>query len=125
GQEGNDTIRGEDGNDLLVGGSGNDTLYGGAGADTFLFQSINDGMDTVKDFNKAEDHLDLSQLLQSYDPVPDSINDFVFNRPVGGNTVVSVDTTGHHDTAHAVDVATLEGVTVTVDELHASNAIVA
>jgi hypothetical protein len=82
-------------------------------------------MDTVKDFNKAEgDRLDLSQLLQSYDPVQDSINDFVFARTVGGNTVVSVDKTGNHDVAHAVDVATLENVTVTIEDLHTSGALV-
>jgi Ca2+-binding RTX toxin-like protein len=126
GQEGNDVLRGDAGNDILAGGSGNDTLYGGAGADTFLFQSISDGMDTVKDFNKAEgDTLDLSQLLETYDPVQDSINDFVFARTSGGNTVISVDQTGHHDAVHAVDVVTLENVTVTVDDLHANGALVA
>lgn len=56
GGAGNDTVFGESGRDLLNGGTGNDMLLGGAGADRFVFNS---GTDTIRDFNRAQDVIDL------------------------------------------------------------------
>jgi len=112
GGAGDDTIFGQEGDDQITGGEGNDTLYGGSGADTFVFNAITDGVDTVKDFDAAEgDVLDVSALLQGYDALQDSINDFVFATEVGGDTVVSVDATGSGDIANATQIAVLEAVT--------------
>ena len=47
---------GDAGDDILIGGAGNDTLTGGAGADTFSF-GLEAGIDTIKDFNVAEDSI--------------------------------------------------------------------
>jgi Ca2+-binding RTX toxin-like protein len=64
GGTGNDTLFGEGGNDVLRGGTGNDQLIGGSGADTFVFEAMNNGLDTVKDFDRTEgDILDLSAII--------------------------------------------------------------
>jgi T1SS-143 domain-containing protein len=112
GGAGDDVIFGQEGNDTITGGAGNDTIYGGSGADVFLFNAITDGLDTVMDFDQSEgDALDLTTLLQgSYDPLQDSINDFVFATENGGDTVISVDLSGSGDVANATDIASLQGV---------------
>jgi len=62
GSSGADTLQGEAGIDRLVGGLGADTLVGGAGQDTFVFSSLQStatSMDTIMDFDIAEDTLEL------------------------------------------------------------------
>lgn len=56
GGDGNDTIDGGDGWDIIEGGEGNDTLTGGAGNDYFYF-TIDDGTDTITDFEPGKDIL--------------------------------------------------------------------
>ncbi|MEA5624524.1 calcium-binding protein [Nostoc sp. UHCC 0251] len=53
GASGNNTLNGGAGSDILIGGKGNDALYGGNGADTFVFNSYNEGVDSIYDFNNA------------------------------------------------------------------------
>ncbi|MHC5770475.1 MAG: beta strand repeat-containing protein, partial [Nostoc sp.] len=56
-----DLIVGSNGNDTLSGGySGNDTLYGGAGTDTFAFDSYNQGINTIYDFNATNELIQVS-----------------------------------------------------------------
>lgn len=68
GDAGNDDVRGGFGDDTLIGGAGGDTLTGGIGADTFQFNSKGDStpqtgqFDTIKDFDIANDVLDLSRI---------------------------------------------------------------
>ncbi len=112
GGEGNDLIFGQEGNDHIAGGLGNDIIDGGTGNDVILFQTMADGVDTIRDFNVAEgDVLDVSALLQGYDALQDSIDDFVFSIEIGGNTLVSVDVDGQSGPASAVQIAILESVT--------------
>jgi Ca2+-binding RTX toxin-like protein len=60
---GNDNLVGGLGNDILVGDFGSDTLTGGLGADKFVFNSLLDSSDVIKDFNSAEgDKIQVSQL---------------------------------------------------------------
>ncbi|WP_299044485.1 calcium-binding protein [uncultured Tateyamaria sp.] len=70
GGAGNDTLIGEKGDDTLVGGEGdddinggkdNDSMTGGTGADIFRF-SHGDGQDTISDFTRGEDLIDLTVL---------------------------------------------------------------
>jgi VCBS repeat-containing protein len=58
GGAGADTLWGEDGNDSLEGGPGDDHLLGGAGQDHFII-SIGDGVDTIYDYNAAQDTIDV------------------------------------------------------------------
>ena len=92
-----DKLRGGFGDDLLVGGNGRDLLYGdqdndilagssygqsimtgGEGADTFAFIGLPGGKaHQIKDFNFAEDKINVSDILEGYDALTDNINDFV------------------------------------------------
>ena len=51
GRKGNDFLYGNLDNDKLFGGSGIDTLTGGSGVDKFVLGTIDDGTDTVTDFD--------------------------------------------------------------------------
>jgi serralysin len=66
GQSGNDVLSGGTGNDTLVGSSGKDVLSGGGGADTFVFTSASHSrgsyIDTIKDFRRGSDHIDLRSI---------------------------------------------------------------
>ncbi|MBE8998256.1 calcium-binding protein [Nostoc sp. LEGE 12447] len=50
GRDGNDTISGGFGNDTIIGEQGNDILTGGFGADKFIFNSLSDAIDIIKDY---------------------------------------------------------------------------
>jgi T1SS-143 domain-containing protein len=111
GGAGNDTIFGQEGDDVITGGAGNDVLYGGSGADVFMYNAGDNGVDVIKDFTVGEDVLDISGMLQGYDALQDSINDFVFTTEVGGNTILSIDVDGADGPATAVEVAVFEALT--------------
>ncbi|PCJ98157.1 MAG: hypothetical protein COA45_08370 [Zetaproteobacteria bacterium] len=112
GGAGDDLIFAQEGNDIISGGLGNDVIYGGAGADIFLFEAINEGVDTVKDFDFSEgDVVDFSALLSGYDSLSDDIADFVIATEVGGNTILSVDQSGNTGVGGSVELVILEGVT--------------
>ncbi len=119
------TFVGSDGNDVFIGSDGSDTFTGGAGADTFLYNAINEGVDRIKDFNQAEgDTLDLSGMISNFDPLTDAINDFVFAKEEGGNTVISVNIAGTGE-ATAKAIVVLEGVDVSVNDLLHNGSLVA
>ena len=59
GGPGNDRLFGGQGNDTLDGGPGDDSLAGGPGADVFVFGPA-DGADTVTDFSRGTDKIDLT-----------------------------------------------------------------
>ena len=59
GGPGADRLYGSAGEDTLNGGPGNDRLSGGADADVFVF-TPGDGDDTITDFTRGEDKVDLS-----------------------------------------------------------------
>ena len=59
GGPGADRLYGSAGDDTLTGGPGNDRLSGGADADVFVF-TPGDGDDTITDFTRGEDKIDLS-----------------------------------------------------------------
>ena len=62
GHDGKDALDGGAGNDTLAGGGGNDQLRGGRGADTFLFMTLSDGRDRIRDFHASQDVIDISGI---------------------------------------------------------------
>ncbi|MBD2254079.1 calcium-binding protein [Nostoc parmelioides] len=78
---GNDTITGGAGNDTLVGGLGADTLTGGLGADKFVFNSLSEGIDVIKDFSWQQG--DKIQILGSSFGAT-STDQFSFDQNTGG-----------------------------------------
>ena len=66
---GNDILLGGSGNDDLFGNAGNDTLTGGLGSDHFVWSDGEKGIsaspvtDTITDFDKNSDVIDISDLL--------------------------------------------------------------
>ena len=86
GGTGNDYLSGSTGNDHMYGGDGDDHLYssfgsdyllGGNGSDIFQFGRSVDHV-RIGDFNMFEgDVLDFSQVLTGFDPLQESINDFI------------------------------------------------
>ncbi|AIA71602.1 metalloprotease [Pectobacterium atrosepticum SCRI1043] len=72
GGSGNDIIIGNSADNILQGGAGADTLTGGAGKDIFVYASASDssnttGYDTITDFQRGIDKIDLSALNQNKD----------------------------------------------------------
>lgn len=97
---GNDTILGNNGNDIIVGGLGKDTLTGGAGNDTFEFNVILDSRarpnhDIITDFTNGDlidliDVVGVNAIAGAGGVVANSVSWSL----VGGNTIISIDTTG-------------------------------
>jgi len=57
GGDGNDFLHGGKDNDLLLGNAGDDTLTGGKGKDSFVFNNLDEGVDTITDFSVQDDLL--------------------------------------------------------------------
>lgn len=114
GDAGNDLIYGQNGDDVLYGGGGEDNIWGGAGADTFKFQTEDmDGtINRIRDFRLGEgDILDVSDVLEGYDPLTHDINDFItFTTPNGaGDVSMAIDRDGTgstHSTGWAAKIST-------------------
>lgn len=80
GGDGDDWLSGSFGDDVLAGGAGSDTLYGGGGADVFVFEAETafTGLDEIQDFStRFGDSIDISDVLESFDPMVDAIEEFV------------------------------------------------
>lgn len=119
GSLGNDTLHGGDGVDSLYGGDGLDTLYGDAGADLFVFEAASayNNVDVIQDFSTGQgDAINLSDLLELYNPVSDAITDFVQITTSGSNSSVFVDRDGLASTYGFSQIATISGVTGLTDE---------
>ena len=60
GGAGNDDLYGNAGNDFLGGGSGSNILTGGEGSDTFAIDNDGDGIQTIADFERGVDKIDMA-----------------------------------------------------------------
>lgn len=88
-------VYGGTGNDTITTGAGSDTLYGGGGANTFKLVANADGaVDRIEDFNAAKDVIDLSKVLTAYNPLQNSIDDFLHATTVNGKAAIQVDVDG-------------------------------
>lgn len=139
GASGNDVLRGNGGNDslwayagddTLAGGDGADIMHGGSGADTFVFDHVTayNNVDTIADFTISDgDKLDLRDLLAGYDPLTDTLSDFVKVQDDGsGGTAVSVDQDGTGSAHDWVQIATLSSITgLDVDTLASTGHLLA
>jgi Ca2+-binding RTX toxin-like protein len=78
GGTGSDYVSGGEGNDIIRGGHEVDKVEGGKGQDTFAFfkGDVKFGADYVLDFEKGQDHLDLSVLLagRKYGAISDVVH---------------------------------------------------
>jgi large repetitive protein len=123
GGAGSDAIFGQEGNDTITGGAGDDELSGGSGTDVFVYHA-GDGIDHIIDFDAAHgDKLDFSDVLGSFDPLTDSLHNFVAVVVSGADSLVQVDETGTGLAFHTVVV--LEGVHVDVDTLALNGNLIA
>ncbi len=115
---GNDTLWGNDGDDFLEGGFGEDWMKGGDGADIFAFgDGAFDAVDTIADFRPHYgDVIELTDLLEGYDPLTDAITDFVRITSNGGDSILSVDANGADGGQNFTQIAVISGVTGLEDE---------
>jgi Ca2+-binding RTX toxin-like protein len=114
GGTGNDYLYGNGGDDVLYGAGGTDFLYGGSGADTFMLKAATalSSSTYIQDFSTgAGDKIDISDVIQNYDPAHDAIADWVQLTTSRGNTLLSVDTDGTGTGHSMVQIATISGVT--------------
>ncbi|UKP00954.1 colicin E3/pyocin S6 family cytotoxin [Nostoc sp. UHCC 0870] len=96
GTAGRDVLTGTPLSDRIIGGFGADIITGGLGADIFVYQSIRDAGDTIKDFELRLDVIDLSQVLngfgyQGLNPIADGY--IKFSTYTGG-TIILIDSDG-------------------------------
>jgi Ca2+-binding RTX toxin-like protein len=95
GGDGADTLCGGNGNDILIGGSGKDDLHGGQGKDQFIFTTLSDGVDQIRDFNVNRDVIGLTMLFDSsaYGS-PDPFGDYIQLVQQGTSTAIRIDPDG-------------------------------
>ena len=87
---GADRLTGLGGSDILDGGAGADMLVGGTGADVFDFNSTQDSpsnaRDTIQDFVRGSDHIDLRTIDASTASAGDQGFLFIGGSPFTGQT---------------------------------------
>ncbi|MFM7423960.1 MAG: M10 family metallopeptidase C-terminal domain-containing protein [Elainella sp.] len=117
GNQGANSLAGNAGADRLTGLAGNDRLTGGAGNDVFVFQTENDGLDTITDFGQGSDVIDVSSLLKQIgyqigssgtDPFVEGILSSSIQL---GNTVIALDKDGFAGNLPAAPLVILENFT--------------
>ena len=92
-------LNGGEGRDSLTGGIGDDFFFGGKGADTFHFDlSVNQGTDTIGDFESERDILSFAGLIDQGAPgLVDDLNAISTITDSGAGNDVTVDfTAGSH-----------------------------
>lgn len=127
GGSGNDFLYGNLENDVLYGGAGVDFLHGGTGADTFMITDTAN-VDKIMDFNLSQgDRIDLSEILEGFNPLSDAIADFVNVRNAADGAILSVDANGLDGGASYADVAMILNVSdiSITDMFNSGNIIVA
>lgn len=116
GGNGSDRLLGQSGQDVLIGGLGNDILAGGSDADLFVFTSVNDGTDTIADFNTLEDLIDLRTIFATTPfsaPSPFAqFSQFLSFEQSGANTLLKIDADGNGSSSVQAILAVLQNVAI-------------
>ncbi len=124
GGAGNDILYGEGGNDILIIGNGADQAYGGEGFDVFAVTMVDGLVDIIHDFNLDEDVLNVTDVLESFDPLSDVIADFVRFVQNGADTQLQINADGQgNDFITAVLIK--NGAALDLDTLLLNGALVA
>jgi Ca2+-binding RTX toxin-like protein len=79
-----DTLNGGDGADRIYGGAGDDVLTGGMGNDVFVFAELG-GRDSITDFRRGQDKIDLSGLDADTRTEADDSFHWIGNRAFSGS----------------------------------------
>ena len=115
GGAGDDYLEGNSGDDILHGGLGKDVLKGSSGTDTFVFTSMDDRGDTIKDFNTKE-KIDLSEIVKDFGGFngPSAFKDgFIRLKQNGDDVDLYLNTKGPYGAVDDVLFLTLKNITVT------------
>ncbi len=83
--DGNDILNGTAGSDVISDGKGSDIITGGAGSNTFKITQNAGDIDTITDFNAAQDKIDLSLASNYVDILQLDITQ------KNGDTIISLD----------------------------------
>ena len=115
GSQGRDTLIGKNLDDILMGGLGADNLTGNQGHDQFVYQSIRDAGDVIKDFEVGIDRIVFTALLNSLgyggsNPIADGYLNFGSRR---NDTVILFDEDGSGLSKRALPFITVENLALT------------
>lgn len=128
GGDADDWIYGNNDDDIIHGGWGDDRIWGGTGADTFRYD-IDDGNDTIEDFEIGTDILDLQRFWDAYvDDWAEAFgfgSDTIFIADHGNDAVISASTNIHGVGGEVGLVITLRGLAgTTLSDLNDAGSIV-
>lgn len=94
GGNGSDGLNGGNGQDILIGGKGADILKGGKHRDQFVFRTLEDKGDLIKNFTRQ----DVIVLAEIFDPENygsfNPLDDYLQIKQVGCRTVIRIDPDG-------------------------------
>lgn len=94
GGNGLDVLKGGNGQDILIGGKEADTLKGGKGRDQFIFRTLEQKGDVIKDFTR-QDVIGLAEIFGSENYGSSNlVDDYLQIKQVGSSTVVRIDPDG-------------------------------
>lgn len=136
GGAGNDILYGEGGNDIMDGGEDNDVLFigngldtvtGGAGDDVFAFNFFDDIVDIITDFETVleNDVINITDLLEGYDPFTDAISDFVQLVDNGDDTELHINQDGDAGGVFSAVALFQGGINETLADLIANGNLIA
>ncbi len=91
-----DVLTGGDGDDTITGFQGRDLLTGGGGSDRFVYDSLLDAGDRIKDFEPGSDEIILTELLDGLGYEGDNAiaDGYIQLASRGGTTMISIDADG-------------------------------
>ncbi len=89
GGDGNDILKDSWGDDVLYGGAGNDQLYGGRGNDVFVVNPDDTGKDTVTDFTRGRDKIQITTATRAETTLAELLENTGIT--ITGNTIFNAD----------------------------------